>query len=784
MASRSFEKRLIGLNEAHRMIGGGGTGSSFSGLASYLTQDESRVNYVETRNTFERSERPDRVAQEMKDAAAASERVEKPAYHLHISWPEEDRTTEAERLEAMEEVLEDIGLGDRQALIVEHDDGKPHVHAVHHRVQHDPTKEGHGTAWDTGHDWQKIEASLRRIERDRGWRQVPGKMAETPGQDQEPEEAWTSGQMQYFKRTGDLPLVEEVKVQAGEDCEEAESWDELDRALREKGLKVERKGRGGVVRDAVTEEAVKLSSVGREYSLGKLEDRFDEQYAGYLERREKLAERPFQQGSSREQRGKGPARAAKRPNRSGEAEGPERGGAEEGTGGGAERDGGGRKQGESVGEKNGGVGQRSREARNGSERGSGGGRGGGPGDSRSGRDEQKSRDNFSESGGGPEDPRESRGEDPRLGGGFSGGDKESVLGGMAESIPFDGDRDGGNTGGDLDPLQYDDAEPLGRAGRVAHFIEGASEDSEAGAGREGNSRSERRGRGEARGEAGGSSGEGQEAGSEPPGGAERGVGPERGRADGGEVSSKEADEEPSERDPLEDLKQDPGPEEAGLSERQKRLIRRLLREDEAEEEEDLFEGIWDQEEAKEVHDYLDGKGREREPKQLSREWEKESRKNISLRGEEGKIRPALSRGDELNAAQAFQKVDDARRDEVWSNLRDREKDQVLHGIAELRRRSVGTQAAYEKLSEEQKAVAVHAQMSGMTGQEDGQVAEGLVEVAKRKEGLSGTVADIEEALPSRGSVEVLHSAFEKANQVMEKGRVGGEDEQSRGGRGR
>lgn len=250
------------------------------------------------------------------------------------------------------------------------------------------------------------------------------------------------------------------------------------------------------------------------------------------------------------------------------------------------------------------------------------------------------------------------------------------------------------------------------------------------------------------------------------------------------MSSKEADEEPSERDPLEDLKQDPGPEEAGLSERQKRLIRRLLREDEAEEEEDLFEGIWDQEEAKEVHDYLDGKGREREPKQLSREWEKESRKNISLRGEEGKIRPALSRGDELNAAQAFQKVDDARRDEVWSNLRDREKDQVLHGIAELRRRSVGTQTAYEKLSEEQKAVAVHAQMSGMTGQEDGQVAEGLVEVAKRKEGLSGTVADIEEALPSRGSVEVLHSAFEKANQVMEKGRGGGEDEQSRGGRGR
>jgi hypothetical protein len=253
------------------------------------------------------------------------------------------------------------------------------------------------------------------------------------------------------------------------------------------------------------------------------------------------------------------------------------------------------------------------------------------------------------------------------------------------------------------------------------------------------------------------------------------------------VSSKEADEEPSERDPLEDLKQDPGPEEAGLSRRQKKLLRKLLREDEAEEEEDLFEGIWDQEEAREVHDYLGERGREREAKRVSREWEEEASANLGLRGEEGRIRPALSRGDKLNAAQAFQKVDDTRREEIWRRLRDGEKRQVLHGIAELRRRSVGTQAAYEGLSEAEQAVAVRAQMSGMTGREDDRIAEELVALAEGREGLSGTVADIEEALPSRGSVEVLHSAFEKANQVMEKGRGGGEDEsQSRGwgGRGR
>jgi len=766
------------------MIGKARTGADFGGLSSYLTAGgEERVSHVETRHTFEQD--PAKVAQEMRDAASLSDRVEKPVYHLSVSFPVEDDTSQDERLEVMDELLEDLGLDDRQALIVEHQDEQhPHVHAMVNRVQHDRRAEDYGTAWDTGHDWHKIEASLRQIEQERGWRQVPGKLAETPDMDREPGDAWTSGQMQYFKRTGELPLIEEVKVQAGEDFEAAESWDELDRALREKGLKIERKGRGGVVRDAVTGDAVKLSSVGREHSLGRLEDRFDEQYAGYLERREEVDERPFQQGSNRQQRGEGPARAAKRPNRGGEAEGPERGGAEEGAGRGAKQDGSGRKQGESVGEKNGGVGQRSREARNSSERGSGRLRRGGRRAEQGRSGEQAGRSHLSAGRGGPENDERDRGSDQKSGGRFSGGDKESVLGGVEESIPVDRDRDGGDPDGDLDPLQYEGAEPLGRAGRVAHFIEGASEDSEAGEVRESVSGAERQGQGDGE----GSSGEGREAGEEPREGVERGVGPEqgggpeRGRA-AGVGSSEETGDGSSEEGPLEDLRQasGPGPEERGFSRRQKHLIRRLLREDE---EEGLFEGIWDQEEAKEVHDYLDGKGREREAKQLSREWEKESRKNISLRGEEGKIRPALSRGDELNAAQAFQKVDDARRDEVWSNLRDREKDQVLHGIAELRRRSVGTQAAYEKLSEEQKAVAVHAQMSGMTGQEDGQVAEGLVEVAKRKEGLSGTVADIEEALPSRGSVEVLHSAFEKANQVMEKGRGGGEDEQSRGGRGR
>lgn len=348
------------------MIGTGGTGSSFGGLVKYLTgsagqeeeeQDEDWLGAVRTQNTFEIAARPMAVAEEMEDAAAMSERAEKPVYHLTISWPIEDQTTTQERMEVMEEVLEDIGLGDRQALIVEHlgsrEEGRtdlPHVHAMVNRVQHDYRREDYGTAWDTSGDWSKIEHSLRRIEKDRGWRVVPGKMStnhDTPKE--EIGNALTSGQMQYFVRTGELPLVEKVRIEVGEDFKTARSWDELDAAVRDEGWKIERKRSGGVVRHRETGEAVKLSSVG--YSLGKLEDRFDETYGEYLERRkgDVRDQRKRGQSSGGEQEpererhsGRKPeksARASHRENGNRKAEGRGSEGVEEGAERSAQRDG-------------------------------------------------------------------------------------------------------------------------------------------------------------------------------------------------------------------------------------------------------------------------------------------------------------------------------------------------------------------------------------------------------------------------------------------------------------
>ena len=266
------------------MIGKARTGADFEGLSLYLTEGgEGRVGYVETRNVFEPEERPVQVAQEMEDAAAASGRVEKPVYHLSISFPAEDETRPEERLEVTEEVLGDLGLGDHQAMIVEHqDESHPHVHVMVNRVQHRLEAEDCGKAWQGSYDWQQIEESLRRIERERGWRQVAGYHARPEGA-KKPSPALKTGEIHRYKRTGQLPFGNVVSEVAGHHFEEATSWRELERRLREHGIWIEARGRGGVVTDG--NETCKLSDVGRNYSRYKLEEKFDQTHAEYREQR-------------------------------------------------------------------------------------------------------------------------------------------------------------------------------------------------------------------------------------------------------------------------------------------------------------------------------------------------------------------------------------------------------------------------------------------------------------------------------------------------------------------
>ena len=242
------------------MIGASSTSASFAKLGSYLAGDESRVAWAETRNTFEGGDggRVDHraVAEEMRHEAAASGHVQRPVYHVIVSFDPSDRPTDDEVRQAADRTLKDLGLERHQALLVRHSDTEhPHVHLMVNRVGPD------GRAWSTSHERRRLRASMEAQERELGvrWTGKNRAAARAPDAGRETRASDPRG------------FAREVKAKVLTDLREAKTWAELDARLGAHGLRVERRGAGAVVTDGTRE--AKLSSVSRTVSRGRLEAR-------------------------------------------------------------------------------------------------------------------------------------------------------------------------------------------------------------------------------------------------------------------------------------------------------------------------------------------------------------------------------------------------------------------------------------------------------------------------------------------------------------------------------
>lgn len=257
------------------MVGKVTSGSSFSGLADYLTGRPERVAWTEPRWLLGTD--PKEIAREMEAAAGGSSRVEKPVYHLSISFGAGDHPTHEQMREAAERVLDQLGLRDHQALLVAHNDtDHPHVHIMVNRV-HPET----GKAWQTSHDYARIEKVLRSLEKEWGLTPVPGHHAREKGAPA-PDRTVSrqTGEIRQLRRTGEAPFPDVVRARVGKDIAQAKSWAELMGALRQHGLRVEARGRGVVITDG--RHYAKASSVDREASLPRLERRFGQTLSSYL----------------------------------------------------------------------------------------------------------------------------------------------------------------------------------------------------------------------------------------------------------------------------------------------------------------------------------------------------------------------------------------------------------------------------------------------------------------------------------------------------------------------
>lgn len=213
-----------------------------------------RVDWTEARNLPTHD--PEAAARFMRATANDSERVEKPVYHLSISFDPHDPVNREVMRQVVDRTLRDLGLQEHQALIVAHKDrAHAHVHVMVNRVHPE-----HCTAWSNSWDFPRIELSLREQERQHGLRVVPGKHSRGPGHERA--RPLIRGDAEFLKR---------VQREAGPHLTGARSWAELEQGLAGHGLSVRVHHGGFVVTDGVRK--VKASEVDRTASRKHLERR-------------------------------------------------------------------------------------------------------------------------------------------------------------------------------------------------------------------------------------------------------------------------------------------------------------------------------------------------------------------------------------------------------------------------------------------------------------------------------------------------------------------------------
>ncbi|HXO41757.1 MAG TPA: relaxase/mobilization nuclease domain-containing protein, partial [Thermoanaerobaculia bacterium] len=150
-----------------------GLGSSFTGLAAYLERGPKsapsldRVEWTATRNLDGIDDPRDAALVMRAHADELSTRVELPVYHFGLSLPEGEHLTREQWGQAVDRVLDSMGLADHQALLIAHNDTpREHVHIMVNRVGDD------GEVWDPFQDMVKARRPIPQIERDFGLRRT------------------------------------------------------------------------------------------------------------------------------------------------------------------------------------------------------------------------------------------------------------------------------------------------------------------------------------------------------------------------------------------------------------------------------------------------------------------------------------------------------------------------------------------------------------------------------------------------------------------------------------
>jgi Ti-type conjugative transfer relaxase TraA len=246
-----------------------GLGTDFCGLIAYLTGSRDalhpdRVVWISYRNLDDLDD-PARVARVMRAHAGHHPRTEKPVYHFGLSLHPAEHLSPKQWDQAVDRVLQRLGLGHHQALVVAHRDAAhEHVHIVVNRVGDD------GRGWLPSVDLLKARDAIQHIEIELG-------LTRDGTHDLSPP-VLTSGAYQHALRTGQQPLADRLRDQAAAAFADATGWSDLEARLATRGFRFEPAARGSGLLVTDGSRFACLSSVDRSLSGPKLARRFGETF--------------------------------------------------------------------------------------------------------------------------------------------------------------------------------------------------------------------------------------------------------------------------------------------------------------------------------------------------------------------------------------------------------------------------------------------------------------------------------------------------------------------------
>jgi relaxase-like protein/conjugative element/phage-associated large polyvalent protein/Toprim domain-containing protein/DNA relaxase TraI-like protein len=268
--------------------GSGGGAEAFKPGVRYVCSKAARI---EMRNIAS-SDWHD-AAEEMLLTSELNSRVQKPYYHLVLSWHEQEQPSDDQMIAAAEHMIQSLGLDEHQIVIgTHHDTARKHIHLVCNTVH--PTT---GKVWSKSNDHLRIEQACREIEIKQGWSHDRGRFdfhvsANGAVELKRNPDAWerkladreigkrpkSAGSRKAEKSTGfetfEHGIPPALKARFAEAVGEAYDWQSLHDALGELGLRYYKAGSGARVGILGSAEYAKASAFGSKFSISKMEKAF------------------------------------------------------------------------------------------------------------------------------------------------------------------------------------------------------------------------------------------------------------------------------------------------------------------------------------------------------------------------------------------------------------------------------------------------------------------------------------------------------------------------------